>query len=97
MLPELVGQSAPSVTARAVGAPPRWSGTAACANTSDPELFFPLDEDGPAAAPARAVCAGCDVRTRCLAYALSSAMPAGIWGGLSTAEREALIRSRRGA
>lgn len=79
-----------------VPAPPRWDGTAAC-DGADPELFFPLDEDGPSAAPARVVCAGCAVRALCLDYALGTGMPAGVWGGLSTSEREALIRGRRRA
>lgn len=36
---------------------------------------------------AKAVCAGCTVREQCLAYALDSAEPYGIWGGLTARER----------
>ena len=89
MLPEVLHTSIDSEPI----APPRWEGTGACAGV-DPELFFPLDEDGAGAAPARAVCAGCPVRVLCLDYALRTGMPAGVWGGLSTSEREALIRAR---
>ena len=81
--------------AGSIPAPPRWAGTPACASVSDPELFFPLVETSAAGAAAKAVCAGCELRVRCLEYALSSGMPAGIWGGLTTTEREALVRARR--
>jgi WhiB family redox-sensing transcriptional regulator len=74
-------------------APARWSGTASCAS-ADPE-FFPVDEDRPSAvAAAKALCARCEVRQRCLAYALATGMSAGVWGGLSTAERTVVVRSR---
>lgn len=76
-----------------VPAPARWAGTPACADITDPELFFPLDEGGAAGAAAKAVCGGCELRTRCLEYALSTRMAAGIWGGLATAERDALIQT----
>lgn len=79
---------------RVRSAPARWSGTASCASV-DPELFFPVDEDLPGAVEAaKAVCADCEVRQRCLAYALATGMSAGVWGGLSTPERSALIRAR---
>jgi WhiB family redox-sensing transcriptional regulator len=86
MLPEVVPMSAVD---RAVPAPPRWTGSAACADT-DVE-FFPLDDDGPEARPAKAMCAGCGVRQLCLAYALEWRMTAGIWGGRSTRDRESLL------
>ena len=75
-----------------IPAPVRWAGTPACANTTDQE-FFPEDEDGDVARAAKAVCGGCELRDRCLDYALSVRMPAGIWGGRSTREREALVRA----
>lgn len=74
-----------------VPAPVRWAGTPACADVTDPELFFPLEEDGDAGAAAKAVCGGCELRDRCLNYALSMRLTAGIWGGQTTREREALI------
>lgn len=80
-----------------VPAPTRWTDTAPCANVTNPEMFFPLDEDGPDGAPARALCADCPLRARCLEYALATGMAAGIWGGLSTTEREALLADTRAA
>ena len=78
-----------------IPAPPRWAGTPACASVPDPELFFPLVETSAAGAAAKAVCAGCELRDRCLEYALSVGMTAGIWGGLTTPERESLVRAQR--
>jgi WhiB family redox-sensing transcriptional regulator len=76
--------------------PPLWMTDGACVGT-DPEAYFPLDEDGPAAEPARRVCAECPLRQRCADYAIATGMGAGIWGGLSTLEREQLTRARRSA
>ena len=85
-------------TARAPAAPPRWLDSGACAAPGvDPELFFPLDEDGPQSVPARRLCAGCPLSTGCLDYALVNNMAAGVWGGRSTSERNALVRARRRA
>lgn len=81
-------------------AAPRWERKPACA-TADPRVFFPEDadgnpiEDGPEADTARRVCARCSLRDQCLKYAVRVGMPAGIWGGLSTGEREQL-RGRLG-
>jgi WhiB family redox-sensing transcriptional regulator len=43
---------------------------------------------------AKAICASCSVRQHCLSYALRTAEPHGIWGGLNEAERSQLIRRR---
>ncbi len=68
---------------------------AACRDV-DPELFFPVAECGPEhdaqVAVAKAVCGGCPVRARCLAWALS-VLPYGVAGGMSEQERR-LERSR---
>ena len=98
MLPEVSPMSAPD---RRAPAPPRWTGRAACADAGaggdGGAEFFPLDEDGPGGVPAKAVCAGCGVRELCLAYALDWGMAAGIWGGLSTRDRESLLQTWHGA
>jgi WhiB family redox-sensing transcriptional regulator len=79
---------------------PRWERKPACA-TADPRVFFPEDtdgrpvEDGPEADAARRICAQCPLRNQCLEYALSAGMPAGIWGGHSTDERERVRAARR--
>lgn len=73
----------------------RWMLGAACAD-EDAELFFSVSEVGPGArqvAEAKAVCRACPVRAECLAYALENGLTEGVFGGLSAAERDALVRS----
>lgn len=62
-----------------------------CAET-DPEAFFP--EKGGTPEPAKRVCARCEVRAECLAYALTHDERYGIWGGMTEHERRRLRRSR---
>ncbi len=71
--------------------PPRetWMESALCAQT-DPEAFFP--DKGGSTRNAKNVCASCEVRAQCLAYALEHGERYGIWGGLSERERRALRR-----
>lgn len=81
---------------------PDWTMDAVCAQT-DPELFFPNKGNSPKAA--KAVCATCPVRLKCLEYALSfesgeagvptSYAQVGIYGGLSAIERRRLLQERR--
>lgn len=73
-----------------------WRSQAACRGT-DPELFFPVGRDDverPETDAAKEICAGCPVVDECLAYALTTRQPDGIWGGLTTSERRALARRR---
>jgi WhiB family transcriptional regulator, redox-sensing transcriptional regulator len=71
-----------------------WMSHGAC-RQADPELFFPIaTAKGPAARQveaAKAVCAACAVRAKCLSYALE-AMPDGIWGGTTLEERHTARR-----
>ncbi len=68
---------------------PEWQERALCAQT-DPEAFFP--EKGGSTREAKKVCFSCDVRDRCLQYALEHDERFGIWGGLSERERRRLKR-----
>ncbi len=73
-----------------------WWDLAAC-QTADPELFFPISTAGSALAEiarAKAVCASCVIRGRCLDYALRTRQPHGVWGGLSEDERRAVVASK---
>lgn len=77
-----------------------WRKTAACLK-EDPELFFPKGYEGPwqlVVEQAKAICRHCPVSDACLQFALNNAIPAGIFGGLTEAERVGLRRStqRRG-
>jgi WhiB family transcriptional regulator, redox-sensing transcriptional regulator len=71
-----------------------WRDRAACRglNVKGVDPFFP--ELGQGSKQAKAICAGCDVRDTCLAWALDNDVQFGIWGGLSTRERRALTRKR---
>ncbi|MFF3127846.1 WhiB family transcriptional regulator [Streptomyces sp. NPDC057908] len=66
----------------------------ACAD-EDPELFFPTGDTGLALLQieeAKAVCRRCPLMERCLQGALERGETAGVWGGLSEAERRSLNR-----
>lgn len=71
-----------------------WRLLGLCAQT-DPEAFFP--DQGGSVREAKAVCARCEVRAQCLAYALEHDERFGVWGGLSERERRALRRMARAA
>ena len=76
---------------------PDWRDDAACRD-ADPELFFPDDDIRSAQAQvkrAKLICRGCPVSATCLSWALASGQEAGIWGGLTEAERHRLQRRRR--
>lgn len=67
----------------------QWQERALCAQT-DPEAFFP--EKGGSTREAKRICLGCEVRDKCLEYALANDERFGIWGGLSERERRRLKR-----
>ena len=74
-----------------------WRDGAACRDT-DPGLFFPVGQTGPAIehiAKAKAVCDTCSVQIDCLEFALMTNQDAGIWGGLTEDERRQIRRERR--
>jgi WhiB family redox-sensing transcriptional regulator len=64
-----------------------WQSDSLCAQT-DPEAFFP--EKGGSTREAKKICGSCEVRDRCLEYALENDERFGIWGGLSERERRKL-------
>ena len=63
-------------------------------------LFFGLDDNESALErrsreeQAKSICDTCGVRSECLAYALATKEPYGIWGGLTELERKSLAQSR---
>ncbi len=61
-----------------------------------PDLFFPIGTTGQAIdqiEAARAVCMSCDVRERCLEFALATNQESGVWGGTSEEERHTLRKA----
>ena len=69
-----------------------WRSRGACRNI-DPDTFFPPAHNGPQVTRAKAVCAVCAVRDRCLDEALQR-IPEGIAGGLTATERRTLAHTR---
>jgi WhiB family transcriptional regulator, redox-sensing transcriptional regulator len=76
-----------------------WQWLAACRG-ADTGLFFApneLEDRGAKKvreAQAKAICAGCSVRSDCLEYAIRIREQHGVWGGLNELERRLLIRER---
>lgn len=71
-----------------------WRDRATCLG-EDPELFFPIGTTVPALVQieeAKAICRRCEVVDTCLNWAIESGQKAGVYGGLSDAERHALKR-----
>lgn len=77
------------------GKRPEWMKQAACQGVPV-VVFYPTDEAGER--EAKRVCARCEVRPDCLAYALNThrdATDAGIWGGTTDRERRQMRRRTR--
>ena len=70
---------------------PEWYDRALCAQT-DPEGFYP--EAGQGSRTAKRVCDQCEVRPKCLAWALEHDERHGVWGGKTRSERMALMKER---
>lgn len=67
-----------------------WAERAACKQRLPDELFVRGAEQH----RVKQICAGCSVRTECLAEALDNNMEWGVWGGMTERERRALLRRR---
>ena len=66
---------------------PDWGQQAVCASRRfDPDWWF-TPADDPAQTAARTICGSCPVRRSCLAHALATDEPDGIWGGFDETER----------
>ncbi len=78
---------------------PEWTEQASCAQVGQPDLWFPEQSRTDVAAAAKAICARCHVRRRCLDYALeiecTGAMLHGIWGGYTPKDRAQLRQHKR--
>ncbi|MFE7133814.1 WhiB family transcriptional regulator [Streptomyces sp. NPDC057638] len=71
-----------------------WQREAACADTADPELFFPVSTTGPGAKQverARAVCRRCPVAAECADWARETGQSNGVWGGVAVERRRAVL------
>ncbi|RZT86927.1 WhiB family redox-sensing transcriptional regulator [Pseudonocardia sediminis] len=72
-----------------------WQMRAACRGAGDELFFHPALERGPDAVArddaAKRICAVCPVIEECLAHAMAVQEPYGVWGGMTTGEREAVF------
>lgn len=71
-----------------------WRHSAVC-REEDPELFFPVGNNGPALLQieeAKEVCRRCPVMEQCLRWALETGQQDGVWGGMSEDERRSMKR-----
>jgi WhiB family redox-sensing transcriptional regulator len=71
-----------------------WRAAGACLS-ADPELFFPVSGAGASTRQideAKRICAHCQVRRECLAFAMGTGESHGIWGGTTPEDR---TRARR--
>ncbi|MGH4031764.1 WhiB family transcriptional regulator [Actinomycetota bacterium Odt1-20B] len=67
----------------------QWRSRGACA-AADPEIFFPAGSSSAVVVQtdrAKRICESCDVVETCLWWAMVTAQPHGIWGGLTERER----------
>ena len=71
---------------------PTWQEEAACKKLPL-EMFFPPAEQE--ADAAKAICSGCTVKEPCLEAALTAGERFGIWGGLTSDERQSIAARRR--
>lgn len=69
-----------------------WQELGACRGIPSETFFPPVEHE---AYEAKAICAHCTVRDRCLEFALEEGERFGIWGGLTTQERRMLLGRRR--
>lgn len=72
-----------------------WQVRAACRGLDASVFFHPENERGRSRRrreeQAKQICSDCPVRRECLGWALSVHEPYGVWGGLSSTERDELL------
>jgi WhiB family transcriptional regulator, redox-sensing transcriptional regulator len=75
-----------------------WQMRGACRGMDSALFFHPEGERGRARAGreahAKQICSSCPVLVRCRAHALAVHEPYGVWGGLSEAERDEIVRAQ---
>ena len=76
-----------------------WQESAACRTADSAQFFSPSGERGPARRErerlARQFCDACPVREECARFAMALGEEHGIWGGVTSQERIAVLRRPR--
>ncbi len=67
-----------------------WRTFALCLS-ADPDQFYPAK--GQPTGPAQRLCAQCPVQPDCLDYAVATKQKFGVWGGLSSTQRQPLLQA----
>jgi hypothetical protein len=72
---------------------------AKCAKIEDKDLFFPdgRKQEAERLHQLKAICASCIHKKECLEYALEKQISYGIWGGLTSTERDAIVIDKNSA
>jgi WhiB family redox-sensing transcriptional regulator len=70
-----------------------WAELANC-RTINTNLFYSRRYSDSVTNEAKAVCAGCVVKTECLDYALTNEIFDGVWGGTDYRQREFILTGR---
>jgi WhiB family redox-sensing transcriptional regulator len=77
----------------------QWQSTAACREINPEVFFLPENARGSSKrmreAAAKAVCARCPIRLRCLDWALTVGEAYGVWGGMTPQERARIDQPRQ--
>jgi WhiB family transcriptional regulator, redox-sensing transcriptional regulator len=77
-----------------------WQMDAACREIDNAVFFHPARERGAAKeerdSNAKKICFACPVIAACRRHALAVREPYGVWGGLTTAERETILHGPAG-
>jgi WhiB family redox-sensing transcriptional regulator len=73
-----------------LGKPEPWMALGLCREVDTGDMFFP--EKGNSTADAKRICVGCEIRERCLEFAMANDERFGVWGGYSERERRRLQR-----
>jgi WhiB family redox-sensing transcriptional regulator len=71
-----------------------WQIEAACLDTGNEKYFADPNKDHTLITDAKKVCKTCDVRWRCLDFALNNNIKHGVWGGFTPSERNSYLKGK---
>lgn len=78
-----------------MNATPAWMDSASCAQTGDPDAWFP--GMGQTSHLAVRICQACPVREMCAEYAIADPSLEGTWAGMSSLTRQRIRTARKAA
>jgi len=71
-----------------------WQIEAACLDTGNEKYFADPNKDRELITDAKKICKTCDVRWRCLDFALNNNIKHGVWGGFTPSERNSYLKGK---